>query len=163
MLPRSVLLITLALAVPLLARVALADIYKCTTLQGKVAYQDHPCVDSEVPMVESSGSMPTPEAQRQQSPSQSSPRTPTGGAAPPIALRLFGAIRPGMTETEVTQRLGPPLRVIDGGTVQTTARSYGFSTSSERHRHVWIYPGPAQIPELHITFASGLVEKTNAP
>ena len=60
---------------------------------------------------------------------------------------------------------GPPLHVIDDGIVEKTMqmRRPGLSVSSrtERHFSVWIYPAQAQRPELRVTFASGLVEKTN--
>jgi hypothetical protein len=163
---RSILLTTLALAVPLLASVALADVYKCTTPQGPVVYQGQPCTGSEAPIIESSGAVSPPAPQSQQSTGTSSPRPPAEGAVPPIELRFFGAIRPGMTEAEVTQRLGPPLRLIDDGIVEKTMQMMGPGLSvgsrTERHFSVWIYPGPAQLPELRVTFASGLVEKTNA-
>ena len=146
-----------------------ADVYKCPDGKGSVRYQNMPCVGEAAPLFESAPATepsrpPAPPVQapvEESSPASSSvspppppplepaPQETSKTPAQPVDTLQFGLIRNGMTEQEVSRRLGKPAQVVYVPTV---------------FRYAWVYPGTPQIMRTPIYFENGVVvDKKKTP
>lgn len=78
----------------------------------------------------------------------------------PVAPSPFDLIRPGMTEAEVIERLGPPGLITEQPRALVQVPTPTGSEFREKRRATWYYPGPSQSPDRLITFEDGVVVDT---
>lgn len=82
-------------------------------------------------------------------------------AAEAVDTLQFERIQHGMSEAEVRQHLGAPGKVyVDPSTAATEPKSRAQDIEQKR-RHMYFYPGKAQMMDTLITFEDGkVVDKT---
>jgi hypothetical protein len=77
-----------------------------------------------------------------------------GAASPP------NPIRPGMTEAEMVQLLGPPVLVTEQPAVRVSVPTPTGIAFHEKRRYTYYYLGPSQDLDTLITLEDGVVVST---
>ena len=86
----------------------------------------------------------------------------TGCARPtaPSAISPPNPIRPGMTEAEIVQLLGPPELVMEQPAVRVSVPTPTGIEFHEKRRYTYYYLGPSQDLDTLITLEDGVVIST---
>lgn len=78
----------------------------------------------------------------------------------PIDAGPPALIRPGMTEAEVVQRLGPPVLITEQPSAPIQVPTPTGIEFRDKRRYTYYYLGPSQEPDMLITLEDGVVIST---
>lgn len=89
--------------------------------------------------------------------------TLTGCARPtaPSATSPPSLVRPGMTEAEIVQLLGPPVLVTEQPAARVSVSTPTGIAFHEKRRYTYYYLGPSQDLDTLITLEDGVVINTS--
>ena len=167
-------MIVVVVAASLATSLAMADVYRYQTPDGRWLLTDRPPPVGVQPVTtlkatvrpapEPAASEPVPAPvvvlQAPASPEPAAaPSTPEPPASTPVDTAAFALLRQGISMGEVKRRIGPPEERLDHGTQWATVVSGMRAERRTVHKETWLYPGTRYVAPVRLVFHDALLAR----